>query len=288
MKKHVAILSILFFAFIVSLYFVPVAFAGDCCYTVATRQCEPKPRPPMDRCQTGEEIDCSSQPTCNATMDCCRVLGTGQCSHKPVTGCGAGTQAISCASDPKCSTAPAPVQPPASSGAITFINPIKFDSVEGVVTSLLDHLMAVIAWIAVLFIVIGGLMYMLAVGDDKKITTAKNIIGAAIIGFAIAIAAPTFLHEVAIILGYDTTSSPTVENAITIKVIVERTLDLLLSIVGIIAIIGLVVGGMFYLTAYGDEDRAKKGKSIITSSIIGIVVALAALMIVKQVFELLV
>ena len=125
---------------------------------------------------------------------------------------------------------------------------------------------------------------MLAGGDDKKITTAKNIITSAIIGFAIAISAGTFLKEVQKILGQ--TPSGQTATALDLKTIIENTLNFLLSIVGIIAMIGLVVGGVFYLTAYGDEDRAKKGKSIITSSIIGIAIALAALVIVKQVFEL--
>lgn len=167
---------------------------------------------------------------------------------------------------------------------VPFANPLKFDTIEGVVGALLENLMNILALVAVLFIVIGGLMYMLAGGDDKKITTAKSIITSAIIGFAIAISAGTFLKEVQKILGQ--TPAGQTATALDLKTIIENTLKFLLSVVGIIAMIGLVVGGVFYLTAYGDEDRAKKGKSIITSSIIGIAIALAALVIVKQVFEL--
>lgn len=173
-----------------------------------------------------------------------------------------------------------------SPGPGYFQNPLTICSIESFLGSVLARLNAVIALIAVLFIVIGGLMYIFAAGDDKKITSAKNIIKSAIIGFVIAIAAGTFLKEIAEILGYNTATNPLppeVTGARTIKQIVEKTLTTLLSIVGIIAIIGIVVGGFFYLTAYGNDDQVKKGKSIIKSSIIGITIALAALVIVRLV-----
>ena len=170
-----------------------------------------------------------------------------------------------------------------------FVNPIGFTSVSGVVGALLNNLKGLIAWIAVLFIVIGGTMYILSTGNEKMITRAKATITSAVIGLAIALAAPTFLKEIKNILGGGTgaNADEMVNNALTIKDIVMRTLNLLLSVVGIVAIISLVIGGAFYLTAYGDEDRAKKGKTIITNSLIGIVVVMAALVIVSQIGSLL-
>ena len=168
--------------------------------------------------------------------------------------------------------------------AQTFENPLTFDSVDGVVGSLLDNLRGIIAGIAVVFIVVGGVMYILSAGDETKMKTAKATITAAVIGFAIALAAPTFLKELRTILGAK--DSSTVDSALTLNDIVTNVLNLLLSVVGILGIIGLIIGGAFYLTSYGDEDRMKTGKSIITASIIGIVVAMAALVIVGQVSTL--
>jgi glucose uptake protein GlcU len=56
-----------------------------------------------------------------------------------------------------------------------------------------------------------------------------------------------------------------------------------LSIVGVVALIMLVVGAFMYLTAAGEEDRIDTGKSIVKYSIIGIAIALAALVLVRQV-----
>jgi hypothetical protein len=129
-------------------------------------------------------------------------------------------------------------------------------------------------------------MYIFAGGDEGRIKKAKNTITAAIIGFAITISAGTFLQEIAGILGYTNPLPPQAAGTATIYEIVERALDTLLSVIGIIAIIGLVIGGTLYLTSYGDDDQIKKGKSIIKSSLIGIAVALASLMIIQLVSNL--
>ncbi|MDP1883764.1 MAG: hypothetical protein Q8L10_00160 [Candidatus Moranbacteria bacterium] len=171
----------------------------------------------------------------------------------------------------------------------TFVNPIRFSTVSEVVGALLSNLKGIIATVAILFIVIGGVMYILSGGNEKTITTAKNTITSALIGLAIALAAPTFLKEIQNILGGGSGANPDelVNNALTLNQIAMRTLNLLLSITGILAIIGLVIGGSYYFTAYGDEKRAETGKGIITSAIIGIVIVMAALIIVRQIASLL-
>ncbi len=171
-----------------------------------------------------------------------------------------------------------------SSGA-TFVNPIKFTTVSAVVNALMTNLRGILVSVAVLFIVIGAIMYILSAGDEKKMTTAKGTITAAMIGLAIALAAPSFLSEIITILGgkKDGLDTTTISGAITLRAIILNTLNFLLSVVGILSLIGMVVGGSFYLTAYGDDKKAENGKKIITASVIGIVVALGALTIVTQI-----
>ena len=65
-------------------------------------------------------------------------------------------------------------------------------------------------------------------------------------------------------------------------VILLRMLDFLLSIIGVFGIIGLVVSGVLYLTAAGDEDRIRLAKRAMLASVIGIVIALGALVLVGQ------
>jgi len=176
-----------------------------------------------------------------------------------------------------------------SSSSMSFENPLKYDSISAFLTAFLENLQGIVATIAVIFIVIGGIMYMLSAGDPKMITRAKDTIFAAIIGLAIVLAAPTFLKEVRTILGATSSSSgdQSIDSAMSLLDIADNVLTFLLSIVGILAIISIVIGAIMYLTAYGDEDKAKTGKKIITYSLIGIAVALVALILVQQVGTLL-
>jgi hypothetical protein len=178
---------------------------------------------------------------------------------------------------------------------ITFVNPLKFSTVQSVLTSLLNSLQGIIITIAIIFIIIGAILYMTSAGDETRMKTAKGAITAAMIGLAIGIAAPSFLKEIGIILNWDcalitdpeakaacdsVANNPKVLSAAQIAL---NTLNFLLSIVGVLALIMLVVGGIMYLTAAGSEDQIDKGKKIVKYSIIGIVIALAAMVIVKQI-----
>ena len=166
----------------------------------------------------------------------------------------------------------------------TFDNPLRFNTIEAVLTSVMDNLRGILATIAIIFIILGGIMYMLSAGDEKMITRAKACWTAAVIGFAIAIAAPAFLREIKTILGAKDMSD--VAGALSLLDIAKNVLNLLLSIIGIIAIISMVVGGAMYMTAYGDEKRIETAKKIVTYAIIGIVVALGSLIIITQVSKI--
>jgi hypothetical protein len=172
----------------------------------------------------------------------------------------------------------------------TFANPIAFNTVSDLLNAVLNNLMGLIAVISIIFIVIGGIMYMLSGGSEAAITRAKKTWTGAVIGLAIALAAPTFLKTIQTLLGGGGTGGSAqnwVSNALTLKQIALNVLNLLLSIFGVLAIIALIIGGGTYLTAYGDEKKIDSGKRIITYAIIGIVVALAAIVIVRQVGNLL-
>lgn len=169
-----------------------------------------------------------------------------------------------------------------SGNTIAFCNPLQFCTVQEVLGSLLDHLQGIIVAIAIIFIIIGGILYMTSAGDETRMKMAKGAITAAIIGMAIGIAAPSFLKEISVILGWPTTDSH-VSGALTLAQIALNTLNFLLGIVGVIGLIMLLVGGIMYLTSAGDENRIDKGKRILLYSIIGIVVVFAAVVIVKQI-----
>lgn len=166
---------------------------------------------------------------------------------------------------------------------IKFTNPLEKDKVDDVAKGVLTTLQAIVAVLAVVFMVIGGILYITSAGDEKRMTTAKGAIIASMIGLAIAVAAPSLLREVYEIVG-GTWNGPAAPKSLSD--IVLKTLDLLLSLVGILAMIMLVVGGIMYITAAGDESRTDTAKKIVTYAIIGLIVAITSLIIVNAIAKL--
>ena len=213
----------------------------------------------------GEAV--SANDCTGATPKCCVGGGTppgGPGTGTPPGGSGTGT-------------------PPASQNIIKFENPLAFDTVEAVLTSILMTLRGIIVILALVFLIIGAVLYILSAGNEERMKTAKNCILAAMIGLAIGIAAPSFLKEIGNVLGWNGVAVGPAANALTLSQIARNVLNFLLSIVGILGIIMLVIGGIMYLTAAGSEDRVETGKKIVIYAIIGILVALASLVIVSQI-----
>lgn len=74
-----------------------------------------------------------------------------------------------------------------------------------------------------------------------------------------------------------------IDDATPISEVAGNILDFLLSVFGILAILALVVAGGMYLLSGGDTERAAQAKRAATYAMIGVAVALGALVIVRQI-----
>ena len=169
---------------------------------------------------------------------------------------------------------------------IVIPNPLKYSTVNGFVSSVMGAIQGIVVVLAILAIVIGGVMYVISAGNSGLMTSAKGAITGAMIGLAIVIAAPSFLKEVYSIVGGKENPAE-LQRALSLTQIATKALEFLLSIVGIIAIIMLIIGGLAYLTSGGDSKRADVGKEIVQNSLIGIAIVMGALIIVKAIAGLL-
>lgn len=229
----------------------------------------------------------SSSSTCNASYcktDCnASTDDTTQTACKSV--CTDSSKPNYC--PPKSTTTTTTTTTTTSSGtsvSITLANPLKYSTVQQVLMALLYALQGVIVVLSLVFIVIGAVLYITSGGNQGRVTMAKTAITAALIGLAIGILAPTFLKEIATVLGWNSTASlpSEVSSARSAADILLSVLNFLLGIVGVLSIIMLVVGGGMFLTAAGSQDRITTGKKIVTYALLGVVVALASLVIVRQ------
>ena len=160
-----------------------------------------------------------------------------------------------------------------------FENPISATSVDELLQDVLYAVQGIVATLAVLMIVIGGVMYITSAGGAQT-ELAKKTVTAALIGLALALAAPTFLYEIYDILG--STSNPAPSGTKTLSEIALATLKVLTNIIGVLSVLMLVVGGVMYMTSAG-SDRAETARKIITSAIIGLIISILSLVIVNAI-----
>jgi hypothetical protein len=172
---------------------------------------------------------------------------------------------------------------PAITKALDYINPLEFTNVEGLLGGILSAIQKIIVSLALVFIVIGAFLYITAGANPDNAENGKKAIVAALIGLAIGIAAPSLLKEIGNTIGWGDVNSSAVGGALGLSDIAIRVLNFLLGIMGIVALIMLVIGAMIYLTSAGDDDRINKGKEIFKYSLIGILIAMASMVLVRQI-----
>ncbi|NTW30665.1 MAG: hypothetical protein HGA33_05270 [Candidatus Moranbacteria bacterium] len=206
---------------------------------------------------------------------------TGTCKAACDTAAGESIDSGKCDQGVCCKTA---VTAGGSITPVSFTNPLKFDTVQGATAVFLNAFQGIIVMLALIFLVLGGIFYITSGGDSKKIESAKGMITAAMIGLAIGVAAPSFLKEIGNILGWGGAEVPTeVSGAKSAIEVAQAVLDFLLSIVGLLAMVMLVIGGLMFFAAAGDEKRAETAKGIVKYSVIGVAVAIVSLIIVRTI-----
>lgn len=73
----------------------------------------------------------------------------------------------------------------------------------------------------------------------------------------------------------------------TVANVVKNVINGIFGLLGAIAVIMIVYGGVIYMTGGSSKDGAEKGKKIITSAVIGLVIVLLSLAIIDLLFVLL-
>ncbi|MDD5489760.1 MAG: TrbC/VirB2 family protein [Candidatus Moranbacteria bacterium] len=168
---------------------------------------------------------------------------------------------------------------PALAASVDFGNPLSAGDLPTVLTKIMTYLRNIAGSIALIFIILGGIMYMVSAGDKERMEKAKNTLIYAIAGFAIVVASSTFTSEIQNALGGAATST----SGATLSQIALNILRLLLSIVGSLAIISIVVGAIWMFSAAGDKERYELGKKTVIYSIVGVTIVLSAVIILNQI-----
>ncbi len=62
----------------------------------------------------------------------------------------------------------------------------------------------------------------------------------------------------------------------TVEQYIANIINIILSLLGVIFLAFTIYGGLIWMTAQGNEERVKKARELITESVIGVIIVLAA------------
>ena len=81
--------------------------------------------------------------------------------------------------------------------------------------------------------------------------------------------ADTYLDQVGVATGADVTTN-------TLPQLIGNLISVLLSVLGIIFVVLVIYAGFLYLTSQGEAEKVKKAKTLLTQSVMGLVIIIAA------------
>ena len=84
---------------------------------------------------------------------------------------------------------------------VAAVQPMAAKTIPQVIDGITGWIMGIIAVVATMFLVIGGLRYMAAGGDPAQVEQAKSNCKSALIGYALAVLSPVVLQALQGILG---------------------------------------------------------------------------------------
>ncbi|HHX58219.1 MAG TPA: hypothetical protein GX706_00395 [Candidatus Moranbacteria bacterium] len=181
-----------------------------------------------------------------------------------------------------------------SQSVLTQVVPIEFSSpvghntessLGGFLEKVMDWLRGIIATVAVLFIAIAGVMYLLggSSGNENLTKSAKNAFWVALFGLTLALAGPALLKEIKGIILINDQFPTGLQDAKTLTEVAVATLNFILTVIGILAIITLAISGIMYLAAGANITQAETAKKSMLAALIGFAMAGSALIVVQQI-----
>jgi hypothetical protein len=140
----------------------------------------------------------------------------------------------------------------------------------------MSYLKTIAGTAAVIFIMLGGVMYMASGGNSGIAERAKNTLIYAMIGLVIVVAAPLFLSDIMIVLNGSGSSGSS-----GLLTVAKNVLQVLLACIGIFGILGLMNGALIMFISSGDEKTLEMARSSVKYSLIAIAMSAGALVLVK-------
>jgi hypothetical protein len=179
----------------------------------------------------------------------------------------------------------------------TITNPVPVGSEYcGTITDFVIKIMkfvgTIIGFLAICFVVYAGVRFLIANGDPGAISKAKTSLTYTVAGFVISVFAYAVVVAIESFLGVKDTNydqdafiNP-FGDGVTLDSLAHAVLKDTLLLTGTIALFMIILNGVRYLTARGDDKQISAAKSGLTWSLIGLAIILFAYVIINAVARL--
>ncbi len=165
---------------------------------------------------------------------------------------------------------------PIQANAEEVKTPISYGSFSELFQGAMNYLKTIAGTAAVIFIMLGGVMYMASGGNTGMAERAKNTLVYAMVGLVIVVAAPLFLSDIMIVLKGSGSSGSS-----GLLTVATNVLKVLLACIGIFGIMGLMNGAVIMFISSGDEKTIEMARNSVKYSLIAIAMSAGALVLVK-------
>lgn len=146
-----------------------------------------------------------------------------------------------------------------------------------IIQNVIAFLVNLVGFLSVLGIVIGGILYIISPGDEKKASQAKRVITFSLLGLIIVGARLLFTEAVVTWLGLPITDPYFQPPAgLSFTNIIIRTTAFLGNLIALLSTLFIIVGGFRYITSAGDDQKTAKAKQTIFAALAGLLIALIA------------
>jgi hypothetical protein len=155
------------------------------------------------------------------------------------------------------------------------------ERVSVILKSIIMFLRYLLGGVALFYTVKSGALIVFAAGEEESVTKQKEVFMWGFVGFIVIMISDALVTFVLFPESKGVAGAALPDVASGIGLIVRLT-NLLLSVIGGIAVISLVAGGVMYTMSFGSEDRKGQATKIIYGSLLGLIIAFSSYTIVAE------
>lgn len=169
-----------------------------------------------------------------------------------------------------------------SEGDCTILSPDEVGGLQSfiwrIVLNVIQMALVIVMYIAIFFILYGGFLFIAGGNNPAQVENGRKSIFNAVIGLVISLGAIAITNYIFTLIGSASTTSGDIKNIPTLsgEQLLQNGLNLAYFIAGTLAVIVIIIAGIFYVTSAGDAGKVTRAKNMLTYSIVGLIIILTA------------